>query len=63
MGGAFRPRPGGGRLGCCPSRRDLLKVIAGAGRERDRAVKNPLGRSCEADLAELLRLYAQPPSG
>jgi NAD(P)H-nitrite reductase large subunit len=41
----------------------LLKVMTGAGRGRDCARFNPLGRSCEADLAELLRLYAQPPAG
>lgn len=41
----------------------LLKIMTGAGRGRDCAHKHPLGRSCEADLAELLRLYAQPPAG
>lgn len=41
----------------------LLKVMTGAGRGRDCARLHPQGRSCEADLAELLRLYAQPPPG
>jgi hypothetical protein len=41
----------------------LLKVMTGAGRGGDCARLNPWGRSCEADLAALLRLYAQPPAG
>jgi NAD(P)H-nitrite reductase large subunit len=41
----------------------LLKVMTGAGRGRDCARLNPTGGTCEADLAELLRLYAQPPEG
>jgi len=41
----------------------LLKVMTGAGRGTDCVRPHPLGRSCQADLAELLRLYAQPPAG
>ncbi|MFH1033773.1 MAG: hypothetical protein V1806_04640 [Pseudomonadota bacterium] len=41
----------------------LLKVMTGAGRGTDCQHVNPLGRSCEADLAQLLRLYARPPAG
>lgn len=41
----------------------LLKVMTGAGRGRDCARLHPQGRSCEADLAALLGLYAQPPAG
>lgn len=39
----------------------LLKVMTGAGRGRDCAALHPLGRSCQADLDEMLRLYAQAP--
>ena len=41
----------------------LLKVMTGAGRGADCARLHPAGRSCEADLAALLALYAQKPQG
>lgn len=41
----------------------LLKAMTGAGRGRQCKQRHPLGRGCEADLEELIRLYAQPPAG
>ncbi len=39
----------------------LLKAMTGAGRGRQCKQRHPLERTCEADLDELVRLYAQPP--
>ena len=41
----------------------LLKILTGAGRGRDCQKLHLQGRSCEADLAELIRVYARPPAG
>lgn len=41
----------------------LLKVLTGAGRERDCQRLNPAGRSCQADLAALVDLYGHAPAG
>jgi hypothetical protein len=38
----------------------LVKTMTGAGRVRRCDENNPSGRSCEADLAELIRLYGSP---
>jgi hypothetical protein len=40
----------------------LLKTMTGAGRGRQCKQRHPDGRGCEADLEELVRLYAQPPA-
>ena len=41
----------------------LLKTMTGAGRGRDCKTLHPEGHDCQADLAALLDLYAQPPAG
>ena len=41
----------------------LLKVLTGAGRGRDCRRLHPQGRSCEADLAQLIQIHARPPAG
>ena len=40
----------------------LLKTMTGAGRGRQCKQRHPDERGCEADLEELIRLYAQPPA-
>jgi bacterioferritin-associated ferredoxin len=38
----------------------LLKAMTGAGRGKQCKQRHPLGRTCEADLDELVRLYGGP---
>jgi acyl CoA:acetate/3-ketoacid CoA transferase alpha subunit len=40
----------------------LLKTMTGAGRGRQCKQRHPEERGCEADLEELIRLYAQGPA-
>ncbi len=39
----------------------LLGAMTGAGRGNECAQKHPQGRSCQADLAELIRIYQTEP--
>jgi len=39
----------------------LLKIMAGTAQGSDCKKKHPLGRTCEVDLAELIRLYQSEP--
>ncbi len=39
----------------------LVKIMTGACRGNDCETLNPLGRSCAADIQELIRLYHQGP--